>query len=38
MLANPRATVLVIDPITVARYMLALAYLRTETRARCSRA
>jgi adenylate cyclase len=30
ILANPRATVLVIDPFTVARYTLALEYLRTE--------
>ncbi|PWV61124.1 GAF domain-containing protein [Plasticicumulans acidivorans] len=30
MLANPRATVFVIDPDTLARYRLALLYLRTE--------
>jgi len=30
ILANPRATALVIDPFTVARYTLALAYVRTE--------
>jgi len=30
ILANPRATAVVIDPFTVARYVLALAYLRTE--------
>ena len=31
ILAHPRATALVIDPFTVARYTLALAYVRTET-------
>jgi adenylate cyclase len=31
VLANPRATVVVIDPLTVARYALALRYERTET-------
>ena len=30
ILANPRATVVVIDPFTVARHVLTLAYLRTE--------
>ena len=30
ILANPRATALVTDPFTVARYALALAYVRTE--------
>jgi adenylate cyclase len=30
ILANPRATALVIDPFTVARYALSLAYVRTE--------
>ena len=31
VLANPRAKLLVVNPITVARYRLALHYLRTET-------
>jgi len=31
ILAHPRATVLVIDPLTVARYVLSLHYERTET-------
>src|SRR5262249_1124589 len=31
VLANPRATVIVIDPMTVAQYRLSLQYLRTET-------
>jgi adenylate cyclase len=31
VLANPRAKLLVVNPITVARYRLALQYLRTET-------
>ena len=31
VLANPRATVLVVHPLTAARFRLALEYLRTET-------
>src|SRR5512134_1028483 len=31
VLANPRATVLVVHPLTAARFSLALEYLRTET-------
>jgi len=31
VLANPRATVIVIDPLTAAQYRLSLQYLRTET-------
>jgi len=31
VLANPRVTALVVHPETVARYRLALEYLRTET-------
>jgi len=31
VLANPRATVLVISPVTIRRYRLSLQYLRTET-------
>lgn len=31
VLANPRATVLVVHPVTAARYRLSLRYLRTET-------
>ena len=31
VLANPRATVVVIDPLTVAQYRLSLQYQRTET-------
>lgn len=38
VLANPRATLFVADPATVARYRLEVEYVRTETEERSSRA
>ena len=38
ILANPRATVFLVDPHTAARYVLHVRYLRTEARGRAVRA